>query len=342
MRSVGAPTDLHHRSAAKTSVKSQDTPVQPSDVGPIAHVACRWCGAELKPRQIPADMYVVHHCANCGVGLTMPYPDAAQLRHAYGTWYRPQSGRFVGAGDWLLAALRGRTARWVHHISPEGPILDVGAGSGAMLDAFRRAGRTALGLERQSTRPDVREGTIAESGDDWAAIVMWHSLEHLPNPRASLKDAALRLRHGGLLAVAIPNFASMQCRVFGPRWLHLDLPRHLTHLSQEQLVTALQEEGLIVLKVSHVRGGQVVFGWLHGFVGWFPGHPDLYQALRRGPAREANTPLLPTVAAAALVAPLALLFAGVEVFLRRGGTICVVARRSPDPIAKPERVSPSI
>ncbi len=272
-------------------------------------------------------MYVVTHCASCGVGLTVPYPTAAHLHQAYGTWYRPDSGRFVGAGDWLLAAFRGRTAHWVHRTSPKGPILDVGAGSGEMLDVFHRAGRTALGLERRSSRPDVRAGTIAESGDGWAAIVMWHSLEHLPNPRGSLKEAALRLRNGGLLVVAIPNAASIQCRVFGPHWLHLDLPRHLTHLSKDQLVAALEEDGLTVLMVSHVRGGQVVFGWIHGLVGRFPGHPDLYQALRQVQARESKARIMPAIAAAVLVAPLALLLAGLEILLRRGGTICVVARR---------------
>jgi len=30
-----------------------------------------------------------------------------------------------------------------------------------------------------------------------------------------------------------------------------------------------------------------VFGWVHGLVGKLPGHPDLYDAIRRSEARQA-------------------------------------------------------
>lgn len=312
-----------------------------SETEAAAVVSCRWCGAAVSFPHLPPDMYVVKHCSNCGVGLTVPYPTSAQLDQAYGTWYRPDSGRFVGLGDLTIATFRARIAHWVHHISPDGPVLDVGAGSGAMLDSFRRLGRPALGLERRSDRPDVRECQISDCGCGWAAIIMWHSLEHLPNPRQSLTDAALRLRSEGVLVIAIPNAASFQRRLFGSSWFHLDLPRHLTHLSEHQLVGALKEESLTVLKVSHVRGGQVLFGWLQGLVACLPGHPNLYQALRRVPAREAAERTLPALAAAALVAPLAMLCAVLEIVFRRGGTICVVARQSASPCDEPHRHPPS-
>ena len=84
----------------------------------------------------------------------------------------------------------------------------------------------------------------------------------------------------------MPNPDSLQARAFGDRWLHLDLPLHLVHVPAPALLARLRALGLRVERVSYLRGGQVVFGWLHGIVGLLPGHPDLYDAIRRPEARR--------------------------------------------------------
>lgn len=172
----------------------------------------------------------------------------------------------------------------------------------------------------------------------WAAVIFWHSLEHLRQPAAALSHAARLLVPGGLLVVAVPNAASLQARAFGDRWFALDLPRHLVHLSPAPLVSKIEALGLRVVRVSHLRGGQVVFGWVHGLVGRFPGQPDLYEVIRRGEARRfVQSPVRRayTLAAAGVVLPVALAATAAEVTARSGGTICVQARRE----AIPEQVA---
>ena len=131
------------------------------------------------------------------------------------------------------------------------------------------------------------------------------------------------------MIVAVPNSASLQARVFGDRWFALDLPRHLVHLTAAALVQRMRSADLRVERISYLRGGQIVFGWLHGFVGLLPGRPSLYNAIRRPSARSA--PMPPTVrwstfAAAALLLPLAAIMSLIEVSLKRGGTVYVEAR----------------
>ena len=75
-------------------------------------------------------------------------------------------------------------------------------------------------------------------------------------------------------------------RAFGDDWLHLDLPRHLVHLTADALTPGLEARGFEVERTSRTRGGQVVIGWLDGLVGALPGRPDLYQSLRRTEARR--------------------------------------------------------
>jgi SAM-dependent methyltransferase len=268
-------------------------------------------------------------CARCGAATTDPWPSRATLEEAYRGWYRPSGGRFAGPGDALLRRSRGALARRLARIAPPGPMLDVGAGDGTLLDALRAQGREANGLELVSTRADIRAADIAEIDPaEYAAIVFWHSLEHLPRPAEALARAAQLLQANGVLVIAVPNSDSLQARLFKDRWFALDLPRHLVHLPAHAIVARLGELGLEPIRKSYLRGGQVVFGWLHGLVGSLPGHPDLYDAIRRPDARRTSfTPArrAATLAAAAVLAPAALAGALTEALVRRGGSIYVEA-----------------
>jgi SAM-dependent methyltransferase len=293
-----------------------------------APTVCAWCGAS----DAPGSLLLAGRrlCGRCGTATTHPWPSEEELADAYEGWYRPGAGRFAGPGDALLRRSRGRLAGRLDALAPRGPVLDVGAGEGALLDALKGTRREALGLERRSLRPDVREAELDQLDGPFAAIVFWHSLEHLPEPRAAIRQAASLLAPGGVLVVALPNADSLQARAFGDRWFALDLPRHLVHVPAGALRAALSEDGLNIERESHVRGGQVLFGWLHGLVGALPGHHDLYDAIRLpaarrrplGPARRAAI-----LAAAAVLAPVAAAAAGIEVLLRRGGSVYVEARR---------------
>jgi SAM-dependent methyltransferase len=308
-------------------VSAQSETGERASIETASDATCAWCGARLHVQSGSGTLL----CASCGAETTWPVPTEGELNRAYGSWYRPARGRFAGLGDRLLRGLRGRTARRLDRIAPPGRVLDVGAGDGVLLDALSALGRPASGLERHSTREDVCEAELAEVQEGWAAIVFWHSLEHLREPGAALEEAARLLDRDGVLLVAMPNLASLQARAFGDRWLALDMPRHLVHVPAHALLRRIRSLGMRPTRVSYWRGGQIVFGWLHGLVGSLPSHPDLYDAIRRPEARR--TALSParrllTLVLATLALPLAIFCAAIEVLLRRGGTVYVEARRA--------------
>ena len=296
---------------------------------------CAWCGHrfggddEHRPGRI--------RCARCGVATTSPWPSDEQLGDAYAVWYRPAAGRFSGVGDKVLKRTRSALAGRLHRRLPQGPILDVGAGDGTLVAAFRRHDREAVGVDPYAaeSHPNVRGVEFEEMTGAWSAVIFWHSLEHLRQPVRALRHAADLVVPGGVLVVAVPNATSLQARLFGDRWLALDLPRHLVHISPSALLSQVEALGFRVQRVSYLRGGQVLFGWLHGLVGWLPGHPDLYDAIRRTDARQAaHSPAFRLYAIAAAVAalPLALVGTAIEVAARSGGTIYVEARRERDAV----------
>lgn len=291
-------------------------------------VQCSLCGAPLG--EDGERIHGLARCIACDTWMTYPPPSEKELERAYADWYRPVTGRFAGFGDALLSRLRSHLAVRLDTIAPPGPMLDVGAGDGTLVDSLRARGRDAVGIERRSSHPHVREGEFDEVEGNWAAVVFWHSLEHLPHAGAALEHAASILAPEGVLVVAVPNAASMQAALFGDRWFALDLPRHLVHIPSQALQNHLCDLDLNVERVSYLRGGQITFGWLHGFVGWLPAHPNLYDAIRRPAAREKPMAFwLRTLVllAAVLLLPLALSCSAVEVACRRGGTVCVEARR---------------
>jgi SAM-dependent methyltransferase len=289
--------------------------------------ACAWCQGPLdEATPLPGRL----RCPRCGADTTDPWPTDAELEAAYGTWYRPPTGRFTGPGDAMLRRLRGRLARRLDRIAPPGRVVDVGAGDGVLVDSLRALGRPAIGLERVPTRHDLHASELTDLEGPFAAIVFWHSLEHLRAPGEALRHAAERLQPGGVLVLSLPNRASWQAQVFGDRWFALDLPRHLVHVPAPAVTHRLSEVGLHVERTSQARGGQIVFGWLHGLTGALPGHPDLYAAIRRPEARDhrlSPTGRAATLAAATALLPMAASAAGAEVVAHRAGTLYVEARR---------------
>jgi SAM-dependent methyltransferase len=331
-------TDLS-ADASATATASATRSDSPREVNPALAYArlaappateCAWCG-----HCFGSDDEHRHgriQCVKCGVATTSPWPSDEQLGEAYAPWYRPEGGRFSGLGDKVLRRMRSTLANRLHRVLPEGPILDVGAGDGNLIAAFRRHGREAVGVDPYAAKnhPHVRAVELEEMTGSWSAVIFWHSLEHLRQPVRSLRHAATLVAPGGVLVVAVPNATSPQARLFGDYWFALDLPRHLIHITPPALLSQIEELGFRVERVSYTRGGQVLFGWLHGLVGRFPGHPDLYDAIRRSEARQAehgSVFRLYTLAAGVIMMPFAMIGSAIEVASGSGGTIYVEARR---------------
>ena len=306
-----------------------ETALRPVPTGGEASAVCGWCGAALGPTG--QDGFRTELCKVCGARTTWPRPTDAELELAYGSWYRPKEPGHLGVrGSRAARAARPARPSSTRSLHGAGP----GRGGGRQGAAARRASAVRavqFGLERHSDRPDVREAALADLDGPFAAIVFWHSLEHLREAGSELERAARLLAPGGLIVIAMPNPASLQARAFGDRWLALDLPRHLVHVPAPALLARLRELGLEPTRVSHLRGGQVVFGWLHGLVGSLPSHPDLYSAIRRPAARQAALPPARralALSAAAVALPVAAVCALTEAGLRRGGTVYVEAHRA--------------
>ena len=105
-------------------------------------------------------------------------------------------------------------------------------------------------------------------------VILWHALEHLPDPSGALCAIRGLLRDGGRLVVAVPNLASWQARLLKARWFHLDVPRHLWHFTPETLEHLLRVTGFQVVARSYCLPAYELRGWfeaIRGVAPWLPG-----------------------------------------------------------------------
>jgi SAM-dependent methyltransferase len=158
------------------------------------------------------------------------------------------------------------------------------------------------------------------------AATLWHVLEHVEDPGAALATITGWLRPGGMLLVGVPNLASVQARVGGARWYHLDVPRHRTHFTVGGLEALLRARGLEPVAAQHVLAEHNPFGLWVSFVSRFTRVPSwLYHALKHNaPLRSRDT--LVTALALPLV-PIAVVLEAAFGLAGRGGTVAVVARK---------------
>lgn len=101
------------------------------------------------------------------------------------------------------------------------------------------------------------------------AVVLWHVIEHLPDPWTALRAVATNLEPGGVLVLSTPNVGSLQWRVFGPRWVHLDAPRHLTLIPLRALADEVAGMGLdLVTATTSDPVGQNLdqLGWVRSIL----------------------------------------------------------------------------
>jgi SAM-dependent methyltransferase len=259
------------------------------------------------------------------------------------SYYGETNGRFHALLEVLVRGFRRRRASVIARLVRQGPVLDVGCGSGVLLDALRAKGYVTRGVElsdhaarqaRDALGLDVDVGSLDAASfraESFRAVIFWHSLEHFRDPLAALACARSLLVPGGYLVIAVPNSDSVQARLFGGAWFHLDVPRHYVHFGLASLLRALEQHRFLPHIVSHFSLEQNPYGILQSLYNAIGFQFNLLYSLMKRPGERSGSAPAAQVALVLLllpvVAPIALLFWVVELAARRGGTVEVYAQK---------------
>ena len=211
----------------------------------------------------PQQMWRIHRCLACGFGWTEPALADEEIKQHYPPTYLGDtertldeflSGRLQQSRSWKKEAEK---VELVQRFVSGGRILDVGCGDGKFLWALdsRRWERAGGEFSEETVRlvnsriPDLKllEGDIFSSAlreGTFDVVTFWHVLEHLPRPQEVLERVRKLLSPGGWVFISLPNFDSLQARLFRRYWYAFDdVPRHLYHFAPRPLDLLLGENG---------------------------------------------------------------------------------------------------
>jgi SAM-dependent methyltransferase len=319
--------------------------------------SCPACAGPLTPwRTVPASdpvlrpaEFLLLRCPVCGTGVTdgtegpgsdgesRPEEALSTDLHSRGA-YRSGDPRLYQLVRPVLESFdRRRLAMLRPFAPPPGRLLDAGAGRGRLVAAANVAGYDAFGLEpspRGGEAAGIWRDRIQHAGIEGAqidsgsvdAVTLWHVLEHVKDPGLALERIAGWLAPGGAVLIGVPNLDSLQARLGGARWYHLDAPRHLTHFTTRGLHHLLARHGFAVRRTHQLVLEHNPFGMWQTLVSALTSTPSyLYNLLKRNaPLRSPDllitAGMLPLIPAAALLE----LLAGLS---GHGGTVAVVAIR---------------
>jgi GT2 family glycosyltransferase/SAM-dependent methyltransferase len=231
----------------------------------------------------------------------------------------------------IMAHRLGHTPRYL----PAGQLLDAGSGASPYVAAMGVLGWRAIGLEldlpvcQQAFQMDgaprvagrMEAAPFATGAFD--AITMWHALEHTASPRRALEEArrllrppaALQADAGGMLMLETPNIQSIQARLFGSAWFHLDAPRHRFHFTPATLRAYLRASGFRQVRLRRLPSSVGIAGSIQSLVNSLTGQ-------RGAGLRESRLLHM-------LLWPLAAL----EAWLGYGGCVQITASATPSVIA---------
>ncbi|WP_411275574.1 methyltransferase domain-containing protein, partial [Daejeonella sp.] len=122
------------------------------------------------------------------------------------------------------------------------------------------------------------------------------------------------LKPGGLLVAEVPNFGSWQSKWAGNRWLHLDVPRHLSHFTEESLEKIIDKAGCRVIKKEYYSIHLGLVGMVQSIFTWFG-----YKGFLIADLKENKNWILPFKVLITL--PFAILLESLAVIFKKGGII---------------------
>jgi SAM-dependent methyltransferase len=203
----------------------------------------------VKDFLVSGESFKLMHDTDRDMLFTFPQPASDRLSEYY------ESEQYIShtdSGKGLLASLYQlvkkyslrKKVRLISRInSGPGSLADIGAGTGAFLEAAKKKGWEITGVEpnAQAREASGKRAVILEEsvsdleGKQFDVVTLWHVLEHMPELENMISKISNLVKPGGHLIIAVPNFNSYDARYYKNFWAAYDAPRHLWHFSKRAM-----------------------------------------------------------------------------------------------------------
>ncbi|HVT87099.1 MAG TPA: class I SAM-dependent methyltransferase [Chitinophagaceae bacterium] len=239
----------------------------------IHYTNCPVCGSadirnvlSAKDHTVSGELFSITECNSCSFRFTQDVPDADSIAPYYKSEdYISHTDETKGLIGTLYKKIRRRTLIRKRKLIEKatgilkGSLLDVGCGTGAFVHEMQLKNWIVTGLE-----PDAGARELAKRlynldlkdqnelfhlpGSSLDAITLWHVLEHVHDLDGYIQQLKLLLKESGKLFIAVPNYTSLDARIYKEYWAAYDVPRHLYHFSPLSMQRLMEKNGLKIIK----------------------------------------------------------------------------------------------
>ena len=202
-------------------------------------------------------------CSECGLIYANPWPPEPSLVNNY--------TEMVDSPEYLKEERGCRlsvqsTLKELKRLKKSGRLLDVGCGTGFLLDEARKYGWEVYGVELskwavgyardQLGLTNVIQATPKEAAyppNYFDAVVLRDSIERLTDPKSTLIEIRRILKPEGIICVNTPDISSLISKILRARWWGVK-QLHLYYFTRKSLYKMLNTTGFLPLKTkTHAR-----------------------------------------------------------------------------------------
>lgn len=223
----------------------------------------------------PAVTFSIVRCNSCGLLYTNPRLSQGLVeelgREYFVPWGKNKNklrltlSSFIKKHAKLRVFYHYLTGEYLAEIiaKSEGRVLDIGCGFGDLLEDLSQKGCIPYGIEINplAVRACREKGLNVSSGaldeacfpdNFFDTVTLSHVIEHLPRPKATLRQAYRILKPGGKLLIYCPNADSYLAKLFGKYWQGWSLPFHFYHFTKKTIQRYAELTGFRVKKISSI------------------------------------------------------------------------------------------
>ena len=214
------------------------------------------------------EAFSIMRCNNCGLLYVNPQPDAQELSAYYPPAYFELflDKEIPGQRKKTLEKKCQQRLRVIQRFKEKGRVLDIGCADGYFLHCLKREGWEVAGVEpsefaakkaKEEYGIPVSCGELLDArypDNCFDVISLFETLEHVPKPLETLWEIKRILKSDGLLVGTVPNFASLQRRIFSRHWYCVDPPRHLFYFTRNVLCAILEKSGFSSVRIQPTAG----------------------------------------------------------------------------------------
>ncbi|MBU3666401.1 MAG: class I SAM-dependent methyltransferase [Chthoniobacterales bacterium] len=249
---------------------------------------CPRCGAQNSSRNlfsgINADfprspLLPIQRCLCCGIAYTGSHSAEVKDEDLYFDGYYGEATSERLSNRAAIGLFQKERQSLCLTVGMPSKVLDVGCGDGTFLRCLPSgverfgyepsvAGRSALAkIGVRQLDPNATGGEHEASFD---LITLWQVFEHVDAPDDLLQKLRRLMSPDGSVFISVPNFGSLQARIFRGRWFHLDPARHLFHYERNTLAEVCGRNGFTATWHTTRSFEYGVFGWWQSFFNLLP------------------------------------------------------------------------